>query len=611
MRRITVDTNETSELKPLTLAKLFGIIIDKRKTDDRYYRPLEIHIGNDDIYNYEDEKFRLAPYYINAKLAERYAENPKTNIEWEVTLTHNDLLNIYKATEYADLKLDTRKKNGRRLLGVSSKMINIYDQIEKIVASPIYQPILILGETGTGKELIARAIHAKTCGKFNDGQFASINCAAIPDGLIESELFGHTKGAFTGAYRARKGIFEMGINGIIFLDEIGEIPNHIQAKLLRAINERKYRKVGGEKEIDIHARIIVATNRHIDDPEERANPKNSEHTMFRDDLYYRISHHIIRIPTLRERVTDLPLLIDHFSYANPDFATFSLDPIFFIYYLLYSWPGNVRELQTTIDGFIAHNHNYIVKKRMDEYLLVLEDQLPKPLSDDGRKELEHILEEAEKNESKEIPDSLKLMKSIEKVLSDLYNDYIATSEFKIKKARIQKIYDYGKQKKKHAMRQSLAEALNNNVPEFIQGEVTREFENYSKLEIYWEKVLSETEKYIALGAELDFEHQLYNLSKFNLVIYVNELDKGAKSNLWSIVSTWMNRDKDQEENLKQYPDAAQPPPVRFQAALDYFKFNVYWPNILDKYSGMSVEKIHKKTGASQKTIRDAKRITKE
>jgi transcriptional regulator with PAS, ATPase and Fis domain len=217
-------------------------------------------------------------------------------------------------------------------------MLQIYSQIRELARNSY--PVLITGETGTGKELVASAIHNES--RRNAGPFVPINCAALPETILESELFGHVKGAFTGAVRDKKGRFELAHGGTIFLDEIADLPKFIQAKLLRVLQEGSFMRVGGEETCFIDVRLISATNRDIRQELKTGN--------FRDDLYYRINSVPIHIPPLRERKSDIPLLVDHFlSKAAEegqnvrDISNEALD-IMMDYY----WPGNIRELQSAI-----------------------------------------------------------------------------------------------------------------------------------------------------------------------------------------------------------------------------------------------------------------------
>lgn len=202
--------------------------------------------------------------------------------------------------------------------------------------------VLIQGESGTGKELAAKTVHMMS--KRNSSAFITINCAAIPDNLLESELFGHEKGAFTGAVQARRGKFEIAHGGTLFLDEIGELPLSLQAKLLRVLQERKFERVGGNREISVDVRVVAATNRSlIEEVQEKR---------FRDDLYYRINVFPITLPPLRQREDAIPLLADYFIKkfsAQIGKKISGLDPEAKQAIMEYSWPGNIRELQNAIE----------------------------------------------------------------------------------------------------------------------------------------------------------------------------------------------------------------------------------------------------------------------
>src|SRR4029450_9592869 len=221
--------------------------------------------------------------------------------------------------------------------------------------------VLLTGESGTGKEVLARAIHQGSARA--DGPFVALNCAALPETLVESELFGHERGAFTGADKLKRGRFELAAGGTLFLDEIGELTPAVQAKLLRVLQERQYQRVGGTTTLEADIRLIVATNRDL----ERAVADG----LFREDLYYRVAVFRIHLPTLRERADDVLLLADHFirdlgakmERQEPRFSGEARDLL-----LAHSWPGNVRELQNAIEralilaegGLVSAEHLGIV-----------------------------------------------------------------------------------------------------------------------------------------------------------------------------------------------------------------------------------------------------------
>ncbi len=225
------------------------------------------------------------------------------------------------------------------LVGANPKMQKLYDQI--ITAADTNLTVLILGETGTGKELVARSIHSRSDRKAKP--FMTINCAAVPENLLESEFFGHEKGAFSGAITQRIGKFEKAHTGTLFLDEIGDIPLDLQAKILRVLEDGKITRLGSNREIDLDFRIVCATNRPVQDMIKKE--------LFREDLFYRISVLPIIIPPLRERKDDISLLVDHFikKYSkkfNSPVTAISREAMNQL--LNYSWPGNVREMENVI-----------------------------------------------------------------------------------------------------------------------------------------------------------------------------------------------------------------------------------------------------------------------
>jgi two-component system NtrC family response regulator len=225
------------------------------------------------------------------------------------------------------------------MLGASPQMQAVFAFIRKVASSNA--PVLILGESGTGKEMVAQAIHRRSTQK--SGQFIAINCNAIPENLLESELFGHEKGAFTGAHALRKGLIESAASGTLFLDEIGELPASIQVKLLRFLQEKRFQRVGGRQEIQSDARVVAATNVNLKDSV--ANGK------FREDLYFRLAVVVVNLPPLRERGDDIGLAATEFLHrygvenGKPSLS-FAPDAVRAIN--LYRWPGNIRELQNRV-----------------------------------------------------------------------------------------------------------------------------------------------------------------------------------------------------------------------------------------------------------------------
>jgi two-component system response regulator PilR (NtrC family) len=230
------------------------------------------------------------------------------------------------------------------IIGRSKKMQEIFSLVERVARTN--STVLLQGESGTGKELIARAIHFAS--PRAERRFLSVNCGAMPENLLESELFGHEKGSFTGAVREKKGLFRESHQGTLFLDEIGEMGPPMQVKLLRALQERKVRKVGGSTEQPVDVRIITATNQDLRELIDRGD--------FRDDLYYRINVIPIRLPALRQRREDIPLLVEHFARKHCDemgIAPRKVESSAMKALEEYRWPGNVRELENMIERILA------------------------------------------------------------------------------------------------------------------------------------------------------------------------------------------------------------------------------------------------------------------
>jgi Nif-specific regulatory protein len=254
--------------------------------------------------------------------------------------------------ENKSLKAELHSRFNRHyLIGRSHAMQEVYWTIEKV--APSRATALLLGESGTGKELVARAIHEASPRK--EGPFIKVNCAALPENLLESELLGHEKGAFTGASSAKPGRFELAHGGTIFLDEIGELPLLLQAKLLRVIQESQFERIGGTRTITVDVRIIAATNVDLQNSVDQG--------LFRNDLFYRLNVVPLRLPALRDRRDDIPLLIDHFlrssNKRNDKGVILAQDALEFL--MGYGWPGNVRELQNLIERLVILADDAVIR----------------------------------------------------------------------------------------------------------------------------------------------------------------------------------------------------------------------------------------------------------
>jgi len=226
------------------------------------------------------------------------------------------------------------------IISCSPKMRGVFELIEHVAETNA--TVLIEGETGTGKEEVARAIHLASA-PTRSGELVAVNCAALSETLLESELFGHEKGSYTGAVGQRKGRFELADGGTIFLDEVGDIPPAMQVRLLRVLQEKRFERVGGSESIDVDVRVIAATNRDL--------ARLVRKKRFREDLYYRLDVIRIELPPLRDRPEDIPLLADHFAakFARPGHPSKPITPEAMDALLRHTWPGNVRELENAIE----------------------------------------------------------------------------------------------------------------------------------------------------------------------------------------------------------------------------------------------------------------------
>uniref|UniRef100_A0A831U6L9 Sigma-54-dependent Fis family transcriptional regulator n=1 Tax=Geobacter metallireducens TaxID=28232 RepID=A0A831U6L9_GEOME len=256
-------------------------------------------------------------------------------------------LTVRKALDMQGLSRENRRlreelserEEFRSIIGISRPMEEVFRVIDRVADTDA--TVLITGESGTGKELVARAIHGKSSRRA--APFVAINCAAIPRDLLESELFGHVKGAFTGAVRDKEGRFQQAEGGTLFLDEVGELPVELQSKLLRALQEKEVQPVGGARTARLDVRVVAATNADLE--EAIADGR------FREDLYYRLSVIPVHLPPLRERKEDIPLLVRHFA-AKHGGASVVFPPETLAVMAAYGWPGNVRELENTVERML-------------------------------------------------------------------------------------------------------------------------------------------------------------------------------------------------------------------------------------------------------------------
>lgn len=306
---------------------------------------------------------------------------------------HNEIitLSLHKALERRRLLDHTRqleaelatKYRFENLIGSSPKMLKIFRMIERLAQNE--STVLIQGESGTGKELIARAIHFNS--KRREGSFIPIDCSTLPDGIIESELFGHTKGSFTGAHTTTTGLFRAAEGGTLFLDEVGDLPTNVQAKLLRSLQEREIKPVGTTRSLKINVRVISATNKDL----ESAVKSGS----FRQDLYYRLNVIPIYVPPLREREEDIPLLVKHFiqRFNTPQRKIKGIDPEALNLLYHYHWPGNVRELENCIEAAFALGRSKLIEA---------DDILPKLREPPDEGLMQFTLDELEKEHIKKI-----------------------------------------------------------------------------------------------------------------------------------------------------------------------------------------------------------------
>jgi formate hydrogenlyase transcriptional activator len=271
----------------------------------------------------------------------------------------------------------------RELIGTSEQFRAVLDQVNLV--APADCAVLVQGETGTGKELIARAIHSRS--QRSSGPFVTLNCAAIPAGLLESELFGHERGAFTGALSQSMGRFQLAHKGTLFLDEIGDLPIELQPKLLRAVQEQEFERLGSSQTIRVDVRIVAATNQNLED---MVNERR-----FRTDLYYRLNVFPINLPPLRERIEDIALLVRHFVQEFSRRMNKTIDEIpddVIDMLCFHDWPGNIRELQNFIERAVVMTEGRILHPPTTELTAMHSGNTTKPVRTLADAERIHITE---------------------------------------------------------------------------------------------------------------------------------------------------------------------------------------------------------------------------
>jgi Nif-specific regulatory protein len=307
---------------------------------------------------------------------------------------HVILWRHYKKSEQEkeNLKLELKGKYSLpNIIGTSDKMQEVFEAVHRVANSKA--TVLLYGESGTGKELIAKAIHYMS--PRTKGPFIRFNCASIPEGLLESELFGHEKGAFTGAINARKGRFELAFGGTILLDEVGDLPIALQPKILRVLQEKEFERVGGERTIKIDVRLIAATSRNLEELVSKGK--------FREDLYYRLNVVPLFMPALRERKEDIPHLTEHFlkRFNGENDKNISISPESLRILIGYSWPGNVRELENTMERLVVMSNGKSIEpsdlpiniRLLSSKVVLQKDSLKTGIEDMEKSSILHALEE--------------------------------------------------------------------------------------------------------------------------------------------------------------------------------------------------------------------------
>lgn len=343
--------------------------------------PLITHdrtVGALSVVSSHENAFGEADTRLLSQCAKQIAIAVENVLAYQEITTLKDKLNKEKLYLEAEIRSEL---NFEEIIGESPAIKQVLGQVG--IVAPTDSTVLILGETGTGKELLARAIHDRS--KRREGTFVKLNCAAIPTGLLESELFGHEKGAFTGAIATKIGRFELADGGTLFLDEVGDIPLELQSKLLRVLQEQEFERLGSTRTIKVRVRLLAATNRDLAEMVERK--------LFRSDLYYRLNVFPLTVPALRDRRQDIPLLVRYFvqQFArrmDKAIDTISTETITAL--CRYDWPGNIRELENLVERAVILTQNTTLYVPLPELKPRAEDDVPAPATLEET-ERQHIL----------------------------------------------------------------------------------------------------------------------------------------------------------------------------------------------------------------------------
>jgi len=341
----------------LKMPNLSGEELMREALDKFPYLPIIILTGHGTIENAVEAMRNGAYDYLTKPL----------NIDKLSLIVNRALENSSLKRQYRELLNQLKKKYSfENIIGKSTTMKQVFETIEQV--APSRANVLIYGESGTGKEMIADAIHHNS--PRRDRSYVKVHCAALPETLLESELFGHEKGSFTGAIARKRGRFELANTGTIFLDEIGEINIQTQVKLLRVIQEREFERVGGEEPIKVDVRIISATNKSLKEEIEKGN--------FREDLYYRLDVVSIHVPPLRERTDDIPLMVHKFieevsAENNKEIEGITNGALQAL--MSYKWPGNVRELRNVIESIVVLTKSKVItEQELPSYILAKDEK---------------------------------------------------------------------------------------------------------------------------------------------------------------------------------------------------------------------------------------------
>jgi DNA-binding NtrC family response regulator len=604
--------------KKFSLPELFRLFCEG-KPDGIDLSPIYIDLNDKRCFDLGGDKNSIFPFYLNAIKAQKIADGYQ--VKNLVPFGRDDFSKLSLCIEFSELELGEGYEK-EKLLGVSPVMIQLFEQVKRI--APMETHVLLLGETGTGKELIARALW-KMSPSSSKGKFNAVNCAALPKSLLETELFGAKGGIATTVSKDIKGWFAKDPNGVLFLDEIGEIPASTQAKLLRVINDGEFNRLGDRKTEKFNGRLIFASNR----PLFNQNERRKSGSYFRDDLYYRIAQNEITIPNLNQRILDIPILL--YNFIKNDNSAFEIDfgEYFLLACLIKKWRGNIRELKNLIATAKAWYNLHVDEQCIRELELLFEsygESMPNNL----RALVKRIISpKVELLNYDLLVDQLKKHKKNSKSNTDRTMDSVNEEFYEIVDnmglgISIDIMYLWLFWRSKLAStNDSSSWGLTLNTKNIFGNdvfEVFRSFYRHSDRN-YYKVSIDKLKKFVATEKQLREDENNHPLQKIDLYSLSEQMNLVLFKDVWQYLRSKINY----EERIKYFRDfttksleatplesygeevttelkSSPQLPDNKKEAYEMLK-REYWKGIFQKYPNRTIKMIREVTGASEKTIR--------